>query len=203
MQLMNRSIRLLILLVVTALAACAVAPPSTVIRTVYSPDSDMTGYSNILVISVTGTYQSRAQLERELVMAMSSSEVTVTAYYTVIGRNPQLTRSNLHNAIRNRDFDAVIFARLKGQEQQDLAPLRPIGSSLDLFGYDYDELNRDVSIQQSQAITFITEVYSTATQRKIWAIESLSFDKATADELISEQAAMISAQIKQDKLLAR
>ena len=203
MHLMNRSIRLLILLVVTALAACASAPPSTVIRTVYSPDPDMTGFSNILVVSVTGTYQSRGQFERELVMAMSSSEVTAAAYYTVIGRNPQLTRSNLHNAIRNRDFDAVIFTRLKGQEQQDLAPLRPIGSSLDLFGYDYDELNRDVSIQQSQAITFITEVYSTATQRKIWAIESLSFNKATAAELISEQAAMISAQVKQDKLLAR
>jgi hypothetical protein len=163
----------------------------------------MSGFSNILVVSVTGTYQSRAQFERELVMAMSSSEVAAAAYYTVLGRNPQLTRSNLHNAIRNREFDAVIFTRLKGQEQQDLAPLRPIGSSLDLFGYDYDELNRDVSIQQSQAITFITEVYSTATQRKIWAIESLSFDKATAAELISEQAAMISAQIKQDKLLAR
>jgi hypothetical protein len=194
MHLTNRSIRLLILLAVTALAACASAPPSTVFR-------DMSGFSNILVVSVTGTYQSRAQFERELVMAMSSSEVAAAAYYTVLGRNPQLTRSNLHNAIRNREFDAVIFTRLKGQEQQDLAPLRPIGSSLDLFGYDYDELNRDVSIQQSQAITFITEVYSTATQRKIWAIESLSFDKATAAELISEQAAMISAQIKQDKLL--
>lgn len=203
MHLTNRSIRLLILLAVTALAACASAPPSTVFRTVYSPDPDMSGFSNILVVSVTGTYQSRAQFERELVMAMSSSEVAAAAYYTVLGRNPQLTRSNLHNAIRNREFDAVIFTRLKGQEQQDLAPLRPIGSSLDLFGYDYDELNRDVSIQQSQAITFITEVYSTATQRKIWAIESLSFDKATAAELISEQAVMISAQIKKDKLLAR
>lgn len=203
MHLMNRSIRLLILLAITALAACASAPPSTVIRTLYSPDSDMTGFSNILIVSVTGTYQSRAQFERELVMAMSSSEVTAAAYYTVLGRNPQLTRSNLHNAIRNRVFDAVIFTRLKGQEQQDLAPLRPIGNSLDLFGYDYDEFNRDVGIQQSQAITFITEVYSTATQRKIWAIESLSFDKATAAELISEQAAMIFAQLKKDKLLAR
>ena len=99
MHLTNRSIRLLILLAVTALAACASAPPSTVFRTVYSPDPDMSGFSNILVVSVTGTYQSRAQFERELVMAMSSSEVAAAAYYTVLGRNPQLTRSNLHNAI--------------------------------------------------------------------------------------------------------
>jgi len=203
MHLMNRSIGLLILLGITALAACASAPPSTVIRTVYNPDADMTGFGNVLVVSVTGTYQSRAQFERELVMAMSSSDVAAAAYYTVLGRNPQVTRSNLHNAIRNREFDAVIFTRLKGQEQKELAPLRPVGANLDLFAYDYDELNRDVGLQQAQAITFITEIYSTATQRKIWAIESLSFDKTTAAELISEQSAMIAAQIKKDKLLAR
>jgi len=203
MHLMIRSIRLLILVTITAFAACASAPPSTVIRTVYSPDTDVTEFSNILIISVTGTFQSRAQFERELVMAMSSSEVTAAAFYTVLGRNPQLTRSNLHNAIRNRGFDAVIFTRQKGQEQQELAPHRPVGVNLDLFGYDYDELNRDFGLQQAQAVTFITEVYSTATQRKVWAIESLSFDKATATELISEQSAMIAAQIKNDKLLAR
>lgn len=203
MHLMIRSIRLLILVTITAFAACASAPPSTVIRTVYSPDTDVTEFSNILIISVTGTFQSRAQFERELVMAMSSSKVTAAAFYTVLGRNPQLTRSNLHNAIRNRGFDAVIFTRQKGQEQQELAPHRPVGVNLDLFGYDYDELNRDFGLQQAQAVTFITEVYSTATQRKVWAIESLSFDKATATELISEQSAMIAAQIKNDKLLAR
>lgn len=203
MHLMIRSIRLLILVTITAFAACASAPPSTVIRTVYSPDTNVTEFSNILIISVTGTFQSRAQFERELVMAMSSSEVTAAAFYTVLGRNPQLTRSNLHNAIRNRGFDAVIFTRQKGQEQQELAPHRPVGVNLDLFGYDYDELNRDFGLQQAQAVTFITEVYSTATQRKVWAIESLSFDKATATELISEQSAMIAAQIKNDKLLAR
>ena len=203
MQLTSRSIRLLILLVVATLTACASAPPSTVIRTVYSPDSDMAKFRNVLVVSVTGTYQSRAQFERELVAAISNDDVKAAAYYTVLGRNPRLTRSNLHNAIRNREFDAVIFTRLKGQEQIELAPLRPVGASLDLFGYDYDELNRDVGIQQSQAITFITEIYSTATQKKIWAIESLSFDKATVAELISEQATMVAAQVKKDKLLAR
>jgi hypothetical protein len=121
----------------------------------------------------------------------------------VLGRNPQLTRTNLDNAIRSRGLDAVIFTRIKGQEKEELAPLRPVGANFDLFGYDYEELNRDLALQQSQAITFVTEIYSTASRRKIWAIESLSFNKETAAELVNEQAAMIAAQIKKDKLLAR
>jgi hypothetical protein len=203
MLLTTRTILPAIVATLALLASCASAPPSTVIRTLYNPDPDMAGFRNVVVVSVTGTYRSREQFERTLVAALSSEKVSATAYFTVIGRNPQLTRANLHNAIRNRGFDAVIFTRLKGQEQKELAPLRPIGPGLDLFAYDYDELNRDVGMQEAQAITFVTEIYSTASQNKVWAIESLSIDKASAAEVVSDQAAMIGAQIKKDKLLAR
>jgi hypothetical protein len=188
---------------IALLASCASAPQSTIIRTVYDPDPGAAGFRNVVVVSTTGTYRSREQFERTVVAALSGEDVSATAYFTVIGRNPQLSRANLHNAIRNRSFDAVIFTRLKGQEQEELAPMRPVGRAFDLFGYDYAELNRDNGMQQAQAITFITEIYSTASQKKIWAIESLSFDKESAADVVSEQAAMIAAQITNDKLLAR
>jgi hypothetical protein len=183
-------------------AGCASSAPSaTVIRTLYNPAQE--GFDNILVISVAGEYASRRAFERQVVMELSRMGASATAYYTVIGRNPQFTRSYIHDAIRSRGFDALIFTRLKGQEQEALAPLRPVGTAFDLFGYDYGELNRDVRIQEARAITFITEVYDAQAQLKVWSIETLSTDITTLEALITEQALTVSEQLREDGLFNR
>lgn len=202
---MSRQSRTLLpasLSIVLLFCGCASAPsPATVIRTAY--DSSQGGFAKILVIGVAGDFESRAAFETELAKQISNDEVIAAPYFTVIGRRPQLTRAFLHDAIRVREFDAVVFTRQKGQEQEALAPRRPVGAGFDLFGYDYAELNRDLRIQQARAITFVTEMYSTAAERKVWAIETLSFDKATASELIEEQAYTIAMQLREDGMLRR
>lgn len=192
----------ILLAALALLSSCASSPPTaTVIRTLYNPAQE--GFSNVLVISVAGDYATRASLERQVVMELSRMGASAAAYYTVVGRNPQFTRAYIHDAIRSRGFDALVFTRQKGQEQQDLAPLRPVGTAFDLFGYDYSELNRDVRLQESQAITFVTEVYDAQVQLKVWSVETLSTDITTLDALITEQALTISEQLREDGLLNR
>lgn len=185
------------------LLGCAVAPvPSTVIRTVFDLPEGHTGFSNLLIIGVAGDYESRALYERSLASAFDDLGARTTAYFTVVGRRPVLTRAALETAILAREFDAVLLTRQKGQDRADLVANRPVGAGFDLFRYDYDELNGAASIQQASAITFVTEIYSTANHEKVWAIESLSFDKNTATELIEEQAAMVAQQLRLDGILA-
>jgi hypothetical protein len=199
---MQPSIRLALLVLVSLLIGCASAPePTTVIRTRYNPAVE--GFNNFLVISVTGDYATRALVERDIVSAISSDDVTASAWYTVIGRRPQVNRSLMEDSIRSRGFDAVLFIREKGQEQEELAPLRPVGAAFDLFGYDYEELNRDIQIEQSRAITFVIELYDAIAQQKVWAIEALSVQKQTLQDLIDEQVVTIALQLQEDELLGR
>ena len=185
------------------LAACAATPAtSTVIRTAFDLPADHAGFRNMLVISVAGDYDSRALFEQKLAAAFANSESRVTAYYTVVGRQPFLTRTALDTAILSRKFDAVLLTRLKGQEQAELVTNRPVGQSFDLFGYDYAELNVASPIEQASTITFVTELYPTSTRKKVWAIDTLSFDKPTATDLIDEQVATIVTQLRTDDLLA-
>ena len=202
---MRRRALVVLTIVLAALAAlygCAApAPSATVIKTLYNPDQE--GFDNILVISVAGEYATRRSFERQVVMELSRMGGTAAAYYTVVGRNPQFTRAYIHDAIRSRGFDALVFTRQKGQEQQELAPLRPVGNAFDLFGYDYGELNRDVRLREAQAITFVTEVYDAQAQLKVWSIETLSTDITTLDALITEQALAVSRQLREDGLVNR
>lgn len=203
MQYLTRTAPAMLCCIWVLLAACAETPPSTVFRTTHSVAPDHPGFRNILVIGVAGDFESRAMFEQQLVAAISGETVSASPYFTVVGRRPFLTRTALRTAIRSREFDAVILTRQQGQEKEELAPLPPVGAKFDLFDYDYAELNLDVSIRQAPAITFVTELYAAASEEKVWSINSLSFDKATATELINEQALMIAAQLKKDGLLAR
>ncbi len=202
MQRLNR-INLLALLAVMAMAsACATPSVGTIIKTQHDIES-AAPFGNILVISVAGDIQTRTEFEQGIANAISTEATVVTPFYTVVGRNPQLTRNILTNAVRAREFDAIILTRLQGQDRVDLVPNRPTGRLFNLYLYDYDELNFPASIEVGSTVSFVVEVYDTRAEEKVWAIESLIFESKTVESVVAEQLAAISAEILQDGLVRR
>lgn len=187
------------------LSACASAPPetrATVIRTVHDPSASNAAFSNIVVIAVAGDFATRSSFEDSLGQAIGSENAMATPWYAVVGRRPSLTRDGLQTAIRARIFDAVVLTREKGQESRGDAPGRPVGRAFQLFEYDYPELNVPAPIEQAQTIEFVTEVWRTSDRRKIWSVETLSFDKTSVQALIDEQSATIAELLLGDGVVA-
>jgi len=184
---------------VLLLTSCA-APPN-IIRTLRDPSVGQVHFSNVLVISVAGDFASRAQFEREFAAAFAGDKSAATAYYTVVGRNPQIARNTINNAIRARHFDAVLFVRLKGQDVAGAVANRPTGGAFDLFKYDYAEFNAASGFKRDSTATFVSELYVAADERKIWAIESLIFEHDSADQVIETQVKAIAGQLRKDKLI--
>ncbi len=120
-----------------------------------------------MVLSIAGNFESRSLFERQVVAHLAYTAGQASAYFTVIGRRPQLTRTAMETTINSRSFDSVLFVRKKGQKRQDFAHGRPVDSAFDLFNYDYPELNGGASIEQAVTITFVTESYSVAERKKI------------------------------------
>jgi len=195
-------VRLLILVAVLAMASACGTTNSTnnIIKTSYGVDS-AAPFANVLVISVAGDIPTRIRFEQQLAVAISSDENPATAYYTIVGRNPQLTRNILNNAVKAREFDAIILTRLKGQDRADLVANRPTGRLFDLYLYDYEELNIPASIALGSTVSFVVEVYDTVFKKKVWAIESLTFDAIDIESVVAEQAAAIAAELLKDDLI--
>jgi hypothetical protein len=202
---MQRQVRvtLLSLIIVLAMASgCGTTAPGSIIKTSYGVDS-AAPFSNVLVIGVTGEIPTRVQFEQQLAAAISGDEASATAFYTVVGRNPQLTRNILDSVVEAREFDAIILTRMKGQDRADLGANRPTGRLFDLYHYDYAELNIPASFPIGSTVSFIVEIYDTALRKKVWGIESLLFRTESLDTVISEQAAAIAAEILQDGMVRR
>ena len=192
------------LIALIALASgCGTTPPgSSIIKTLHEA-YDAAPFGNVLVISVAGDIPTRVEFEQRLAAAISVDETPATAYYTVVGRNPQLNRGVLNNVVEARKFDAIILTRIKGQDRADLAPNRPTGRFFDLYLYDYEELNIPERISIGSTVSFVVEVYDTRAKRKVWAIESLMFKSKSVDAVVSQQAANIAAEILQDGLIVQ
>lgn len=198
---MQRSHRVTLLSLILALAmtgGCGTtAPDSNIIKTALATDS-AAPFAEVLIIGVAGNFPTRVQFEQRLAAALSGEEASATAFYTVVGRNPQLTRDILENVIAAREFDAVILTRMKGQDRADLVPNRPTGTLFDLYLYDYAELNIPTDIPIGSTVSFVVEIYDTALRKKVWGIESLLFNTSSLDTVISRQAAAIAAEILKD-----
>jgi hypothetical protein len=183
------------------IAGCAATPTTgTIIKTMHDVD-DAAPFRNLLVISVAGEFPTRVRFEEQLVKACSGAEVQATAFYTVVGRRAQLTRQVLNDAVRVREFDAIIFTRIKGQDRADLVANRPTGHGFELYLYDYEELNIPAPVKTGSTVSFVIEVYDARAKKKVWSIESLLFDTISVDSVISEQVAAIAAEIAKDGLI--
>ena len=193
------------------LLATACATPSRVAKILHDPAYYNRTFSNILVIGVADNYDARAQFERQMVSAIKAAGSSATAYYTVIGHNPPITRSDVSNAVRARKFDAVLITRLKGQETEvEVVPgsteaktTRRSGTAFDLFRYDYEVLNEPDSVQLNTTVALITELYDAAAEKKIWAVETTAYNQNGVADIIDSEVDAIVGQLRKDKLIGR
>ena len=198
-------VRQLILIVTMAmLGACATTSPgsSSVIKTMRSIEGT-DPFSNVLVISAAGDRSSRAQFEQEMSAAISNGETLATAFFAVVGRYPTISRTALSDAIRVREFDAILIVRRQGQERPELVPNRPTGRHFDLFHYDYEELNDLTSIRNAASLAFVVELYDTNSEEKIWSIDSLVFESESLAAGLSMQVEVIVGELRKDRLVNR
>ena len=194
-------------LIALSLVGCGTS--TSITKTLHDKDFKGVRYSNVLVIAVADNYSNRAQFERTVVSAIRRTGAQATAYYTVVGHNPPVTVSGVTNAIRARGYDSVLFTRVKGSTQaikvtdgsaSAQATVKG-GNVFNLFRYDYEEHIEPENVQTSTNVVLITELYAAQEQKKIWAIESSSFDRQSVQQIVDSVAESIVKQLRRDKLI--
>jgi hypothetical protein len=195
--------------IVLALVAGCATSGSEINQVLQHPDYRRAGFNNVLVIAVADDYEARAQFERQVVSGIRANGASATAYYTVVGNNPPVTRTDVQMAVQSRGFDAVLLTRVakqgstvavKGSAPDAQATVRG-GNVVDLFRYDYEEFNEPDRVEISSSVTLITELYAAAKEEKVWAIESTSSNYAEVAQLIDAEVKTIVARLKKDQMV--
>jgi hypothetical protein len=208
-QIQQRSAATICAGLILLLAGCAT--PVQVVKTFADPGYAQAAFSDVLVIGVAGSYDNRALFERTMAAQLSSMGIAGTAYYTVIGRNQPITRSDVSNAVQARGFDSVLLTRVVSQEvsasekrgASTATATRKDDGVVDLFRYDYEVFSNPGTINIAHTVVLSTELYSATDEKRIWAIETTISAKENVSLLIDDAVVQIVGQLRKDKMIGR
>ena len=205
---MTVSLPKVLLLIAVSAVATGCAATST---TSASPDLAKLAYSNFLVIGVAGDYNNRAYFERSVVSGIRAKGSSARAFHVVTPGNKPLTREAVKDAIESGGFDAVLVSRVLDTES-DLGVksavtgtkvTRKDGGVLDLFRYDYEELDEPMSLELKTKVNIATELYSAASEQKVWSIDSVSSATENIGKLIEDAAENVVKRLHRDDLISQ
>lgn len=199
--------KVLILIAVSAIATGCAATSTT------SAGSDLAkvSYSSFLVIGVAGDYNNRAYFERRVVSGIRAKGSSARAFHVVAPGNKPMTRDAVKDAIDSGGFDAVIVTRLLDTSSDldvkstvtDTKVTRKDGGLLDLFRYDYEDIDEPISMAINTKITLATELYSAASEQMVWSFKSVGSQSENDGKLIDDTAATIVNRLDRDHLIGK
>jgi hypothetical protein len=121
-----------------------------------------------------------------------------------------IDRESVVAAMREAGADAVLVTRVvdietqseieQGQTQAELARRNDVPLA-DFFRYEYVESADAMTVTTVRTVILETDVYDAASEKKVWSVESTSFDKQTAYGVIDGVARAISAELERDGLI--
>ncbi len=199
-----------VLMTVTAVvvASCTSGP-----RTVASPEVpryDGPGVSKVLVIGVADNYESRTRFERKLASDLRYAGTTATAYYVLTAGDKPIIREEIERAAAGEGFDAVLISRVTNRDSDAQIKSGPAGAKatrreadkpLDLFRYDYEELNEPDMLDVNVNITIRSELFALPAGDKLWSVETSLKDVKTLSEIIEATSSAVVKRLQSDGLL--
>ena len=170
-----------------------------------------TGFENILVIGIANDYEGRTQFERRLAKELSAAGMPATPMYIAAGGNKPIERDAIENLIATNGYDGVLISRVTDRDagtsmrsgSASTKAVRRDDRPLDLFRYDYEELNEPATVNFNIAVTIYTELFTGAGNEQVWALESSISKKEHLEQVINEASEKIVGGLRRDQLIGR
>lgn len=168
-------------------------------------------FNNILVVGVAGNYDSRAYFERSVVAGLRASGVSAAAYHEVVGGNKPVSREFVRSALSRCACDAVAVTSVMDTDADvnvksavtGTKVTRKEGRAMDLFRYDYEDIDEPLTLSIDTKISFSTQLYSAESESVVWSGKAKSRRVDNVGELIDDTAATVVKQLGRTGFLGR
>jgi hypothetical protein len=194
-----------------ALLLCACASTGDRVVKVFEDRAALDSpYTRILVVGAHAETGTRRTFEDSVVRALAALGAEARSSLAVMDAAQNIDRESVVAAMREAGADAVLVTRVvdietqseieQGQTQAELARRNDVPLA-DFFRYEYVESADAMTVTTVRTVILETDVYDAASEKKVWSVESTSFDKQTAYGVIDGVARAISAELERDGLI--
>ena len=189
-------------------ATCLLAACSGTSTVTASADTDKQ-FSNFLVIGISGNYDNRAHLERQIVSQLRSEGATASAYYSVVRGDTPITRESVLAVIEENGFDSVLAIHridsdvamkvTKSREETDATPMGE--RFVNLFRRDYTTYTNPGSVNLLAQAMLAVELYDVTSEDLVLSFEHETRQDEDIGLLIDETAAAVVRRLNREKLI--
>lgn len=200
-------------LLVALLAGCGAR--TSVTGEWQEPRSAKAPFTNVLVVGISPTSQSRRSFETALVQLIAADGTKASASITVGGAKQPLTPETITEMVRKTGADAVLVTRLAsrkvslkegetrvGVKTQQPSSLGDISSPGDLFSTTYNEYEEPGELSARSSADLETSLYeATDGERLVYTLKiKAKFDEGK-DDVIAEVTTAIASQLRREHLI--
>ena len=203
----------LFFLVTMTLAACSSAPQVT--RTQEVAAAADPPYKKILVIALFDSFDSRAYLEKELVLKLAALGTDAVASTTMMDSRTPVTRATFIAMVDEIDADAISVtqltslsstAKVKDMQPEATYNIRPT-YYYNVFSVDLTEYTEPQSVEIDYSLVLATELLSVKLREPVWTIEAKSkivqdHEQSSDYSIYVVEADAIASHLLRDGLIA-
>ena len=190
------------------IAGCASGPKTSVKRAELADNLPNAPYSTVLVIGIASNPGDGRRFANELA-AMITNSKTVAKPSHRENAGGELTEESLRDVIQRIEADAVLVSSVKklefatkvDTEYTEVSQTHKDGNLFDFFRYEYKEVKSPEFVKLTYDVTLTTDVYDSATGKKVYALETTTVDGDSAFEIILSESMAIAKQLRSDGLV--
>jgi len=197
-------------LAVTAIWIAGCSTPDRVVR-VYE-DADYVGgpFTKVLVVGAHENAEIRRRFEDSAVWHLDRAGTDAVMSIEAMGADQELNRDTLIAAANSTGSDAVLITRVLGVDARAqvsegrtnvVAERRNDIPMADFFRYNYVTYQDPMTITTVRTVVLATDLYGLQDERRIWSVESTSFEKATLDAIVDGASRALVRALGNDGLI--
>ncbi len=202
-----------LLLLVVGLSLMAGCSSTKLVDSWHASDYQAEPFKRILVLGIMQTELQRKTYEDSFVARITTGDVVGIAGYTLMpNRQDYDDKEEIEAAVKKANADAALIARFIGEEKQERY-VPPTYHHTPAFGYrhgfyDYYGMSYQAMYTPGYTITdtvvkLETTVFSTDTEKMVWAGATSSFNPSSTKKVVKENADLIVADMKKAGLLEK
>lgn len=197
-------------LAVASICISACSTPDRVVR-VYEDTAYVGGpFSKVLVVGAHENADIRRRFEDSVVWHLNRAGTDAVMSIEAMGSAQELNRDTLIAAANSTGADAVLITRVLDVDARAqvtegrtnvVAERRNDIPMADFFRYNYVSYQDPMTITTVRTVALATDLYGLRDERRIWSVESTSFDKASLDAIVDGASRALARALRNDGLI--
>ena len=207
---MRTSTRMLFLVAVIIATASGCAPQPTETVKLFEDTSRVPKiYKRLLVVDVSSDHAMQIEFENEVISGLKRAGVEAIPSHHSLDASDGVLQDEINRISEELGTDGILITHIASQDtmidrdegREDILSTCRGGNPVDFFLYDREILKEPESIKVAHTVVVITNLYDSASQQRVWSIQSTCFDKASMAEVLLDETNAIVRQLRIDNLI--